>query len=141
VGGRGRGEAYDFGRALDGEAPQSVAGDLDGGADDDAGEVPGAVLDDGEVEDPEEDEAVEDGAEDGEGEGGVVHPDHVGFVGHFLGQVEFTGVKAVVVEEEKDAGICLCVLLLPSFSGLPEKNSIYTPSSTSRSIMKLTLRS
>jgi hypothetical protein len=55
-----KGSAYDGGWVLDGVASQGIAGDFDGGAHDDAGEVPGAVFDESQVGDGEKDEAVED---------------------------------------------------------------------------------
>jgi len=45
---------YDLRGVLDRIAPQRIAGDFNGGADDHAEEVPRAVFDDSQVEDPNE---------------------------------------------------------------------------------------
>jgi hypothetical protein len=60
---------------LGGVAAQRVPGDFDCRAYDHAGKEPGAVFDDSEVEESEEDDAVEDCCEDGKRQGWRIHPD------------------------------------------------------------------
>ena len=104
----GKGFNYHVGLVLDARAPEPVTDHLDGGADDDTSEEPGAVPEEGKPEDPEEDEAVYDGRKNGEGEGGCVHPDgtrgcvgacHLGFFSFFaingqgMGVCSFVGLR------------------------------------------------
>ena len=76
---------YDLGWLFDGVAPEGIAEDFDGATNDDGGEEPGAVLDDGEVENGGEDNAVQNGGEYGDREGWIVWPDGGRFVGHVVG--------------------------------------------------------
>ncbi len=63
---------YNFSRILDRITAQSIARHLDEGADDNTSEKPGAVFEEGQEGDPEEDDTVEDRRNDREGEGRVV---------------------------------------------------------------------
>ena len=78
----GGAENYHQGRLLDGVAAQGVARHFDARADHHAGKVPGAVLEDGQEEDPDEEDAVKHRGEDREGKGRRVHPHNVVVVGH-----------------------------------------------------------
>ena len=67
--------AYDVGLFVDRITTETIPGHFNGGTDHNTGEEPGSVLDDCQVENPDEDEAVEDRAKHGQGEGWTVHPD------------------------------------------------------------------
>lgn len=85
---------YDLRGVLDRIAPQRIAGDFNGGADDHAEEVPRTVFDDSQVEDPNEHHSVENGCEDGEGKGWAVHPDGLRWLRHLFERCAFGQVVA-----------------------------------------------
>lgn len=79
----GRTATHQVGLVLDRVDAAHVAGDFYSSANDHDNKVPRAVLDEGEVRDGEEQQAVDDAANHREGEGWAVHPYGSVVVGHF----------------------------------------------------------